>query len=52
MIGDADVEEVAAIFAAVVERHAVPPPELPEIDELAWADEDDDGYVDRDAVGT
>ena len=32
LIGDADIEQAAAIMADVVERHAVPPLELPEID--------------------
>lgn len=32
LVGDEDVERAAAIVAEVVERHAVPPLELPEID--------------------
>ena len=34
-VGDAEVEEAARIVADVVERHAAPPVELPEIDD-AW----------------
>jgi threonine aldolase len=34
LIDDEDVERAAAIVAEVVERHAVPLPELPDIDEL------------------
>ena len=37
LIGDEDIERAAAIMADVVERHAVPPLEVPEIE---W-DEDD-----------
>lgn len=34
LIADGDVEAAAAVVAEVVERHAMPPPELPEIDDL------------------
>lgn len=46
LIGDEDVARAAAIVAEVVERHAVPLPELPDIDEFEtfegpeWADEE------------
>ena len=40
LVGDAETEEAAAIVADVVERHAVPPPEEPEVEGLdeylAW----------------
>ena len=40
LVGDAEIEQAAAIVAEVVERHAVPPPEEPEIEGLdeylAW----------------
>jgi hypothetical protein len=40
LIGDAEIEQAAAIVAGVVERHAVPPAEEPEIEGLdeylAW----------------
>ena len=32
LIGDEDVHRAAAIVAEVVERNAVPPPELPDLD--------------------
>ena len=35
LIGDEDVDRAAAIVAEVVERNAVPPPELPD---LAWVE--------------
>ena len=41
LIGDEDVERAVAIVAETVERHAVPPLELPEIDD-SWEAELDD----------
>ena len=40
LVGDAEIEQAAAIVAGVVERHAVPPAEEPEVEGLdeylAW----------------
>ena len=40
LVGDAEIEQAAAIVADVVERHAVPPAEEPEVEGLdeylAW----------------
>jgi threonine aldolase len=41
LIGDAEVERAVAVVAETVERHAVPPVELPEIDD-SWESELDD----------
>ena len=48
LIGDEEVERAAAIVAEVVERHAVPPLELPVIDDVldedrAWTTQSQDG---------
>ena len=45
LVGDPEIERAVAIVAATVERHAVPPPELPALDfdweaELAAYDEE------------
>ena len=42
LISDGDVEAAAAIVADVVERHAVPPAELPELEGLEELDEEGD----------
>jgi threonine aldolase len=41
LIGDAEIERAVAVVAETVERHAVPPVELPEIDD-SWEAELDD----------
>jgi hypothetical protein len=40
LISDGDVERTAAVVADVVERHAVPPVELPEVAGLGELDLD------------
>jgi threonine aldolase len=49
-IGDAEIERAAAIIAGTVDRHFVPPLEVPEpegydaeLDRWDWEDEDDEG---------
>ena len=52
LIGDDEVERAAAIVAGIVERHAVPPLVIPEIewdeDELFLGDDEDDGSYELD----
>ena len=51
LIGDDDVEEAARVVAEVVERHSVPPFELPEVEGLAELEEGEPEEAEHDERG-